>query len=136
VIGAFNLRVKSPFTEVWLYEGCILPKSMENPLSRLPKEDAEPITALDTSSHSPVEGEAALSRLIQLANPVLAGEAKLFPQPLSIKAIELPFRDESSHNLATEFYQLLKTHILDRFLAMSRHSHPKTKKRKPTIRAG
>ena len=79
-----------------LYESCILPEGVTSPLDAL-RQAQEP-----------------------------AQPCSLFDEPLSVDALELPFRDESSPSLASAFYQLLKTRILGRFLGQ----------RRVTIRAG
>ena len=48
----------------------------------------------------------------------------LFDHPLSVEAIQFPFRDESTGSRAADFYDLLKTHVLGRFLAGRRATAP------------
>jgi site-specific recombinase XerD len=75
-----------------LYERCILPEGATSPLDsmRQPEKDQPP------------------------------PRPDLFQQPISVDAMELPFREESSGNRARDFYELLKTHILGRFLCRRR----------------
>ena len=94
-----------------LYEDCILPADAKSPLSLLPGRE-DPASIADEPS---VAAE-------DISHPA----RMLFAEPLAAEAIELPFRSESTPSLASEFYQLLKTHILGRFLGT----------RRVTIRAG
>jgi len=89
-----------------LYERCILPRDATSPLDRLRQQTTPP-----TGENEP--------------NPQ-ASDGSLFDKPLSVTECELPFRDTSSRNPAREFYSLLKTQIIGRFLC----------RRRGTIRAG
>ena len=91
------------------YERCMLPKGVTSPLDNMKQRQA------GQEPHGP----------------------DLFAQPLSIDALELPFRDPSSGSRAREFYNLLKTHILGRFLC-GRRLVPRRSgsKARVTIRAG
>ena len=89
-----------------LYERCILPCDATSPLDRI-RQQTTPPTVEDEPNKQ-------------------ASPGALFDKPLSVTACELPFRDTSSRNRSREFYSLLKTHILGRFLC----------RRRGTIRAG
>ncbi|MBL7077434.1 MAG: tyrosine-type recombinase/integrase [Kiritimatiellae bacterium] len=94
-----------------IYEDCILPCHVRSPLGLLrERNDAESI------GREPREAVADPGQPARM----------LFSEPLSIEAIALPFRNESSSGHASEFQHLLHTHILGRFLG----------KRRATIRAG
>jgi len=92
-----------------LYERCTLPKDVTSPLDNMRQRQA------GQEPHG----------------------ADLFPQPLSIGALEPPFRDPSAGSRAREFYNLLKTHILGRFLCSRRLvSRSSGSRARVTIRAG
>ena len=46
----------------------------------------------------------------------------LLEQPLTVNALELPFRETSAKTLVSDFYNLLKTKIIGRFLGSRRAS--------------
>jgi len=97
-----------------VYEECVVPESVVSPIDRLkrrqePKSGAEPNRPAEPPKRSePVNGE-------------------LFEAPLDIEPLDLPFRDNTSFNpisLATDFYRMLRTHVVHRFLGMRRASRP------------
>lgn len=90
-----------------LYERCILPANVTSPIDQLRRRQAEETLAnqshaTDEKAHIPLHAE------------------KLFDQPLSVDALELPFRDQRPEGLAAGFYRMLKTCILGRFLCARR----------------
>ena len=95
-----------------LYERCILPPGVTSPLDTLRRRQAGASTV-------PIDDALAPSQ-------PLTPTTQLLEQPLSVEALELPFRDERPEGLASGFYRMLKTCILGRFLGA----------RRATIRAG
>ncbi len=87
-----------------LYGRCILPAAVVSPLDRLRQRQREAEVQAPETTTLTAQAEA---------------DKQLFEQPLSVQAIELPFRDPSD-DTAGGFYRLLKTLITGRFLAWSR----------------
>jgi integrase len=84
------------------YERCLLPEGVESPLDRLRRLEANGLPAAD---HDPA----------------------LFPEPLDVSPLELPFEPPEGGGLlarATDFVRLLRTHIGRRFLCARRAQAP------------
>ncbi|MBT3297180.1 MAG: tyrosine-type recombinase/integrase [Verrucomicrobia bacterium] len=112
-----------------VYEDCILPPCVASPLDRLKQQahtqtaEPDPLPCNPASCETLPGPQPRGAKLFPVPHPRGAKHfARLFTRPLSVDALELPFRDnsrversslrdETSGSRAGEFYRQLKTHI-------------------------
>jgi hypothetical protein len=85
------------------YQDCTLPPGVTSPLGAIRQHQKAAPTVVEPNS-------------LSLSQSAFEPDQKLFEEPLSIEALELPFKSTSPGHLAQTFQQLFKLHIIGRFL--------------------